>query len=172
MGRWPAAREQGRPRREKAWVWRLRVSKRSRLKAAEPHPLSTFPSIKGGGRHITTVRTLLVDIPLVTPRIGDLITYSKERQLPMDDLYKFVLGRYQYFQNSQQVGADARVNILKDFNLTDAAYNSLNASLKKAKKRLIFRRTDRTQRFLKMCLVSRLARYRPTSILGLRSSTR
>jgi len=90
----------------------------------------------------------------------------------MDDLYKFVLGRYQYFQNSQQVGADARVNILKDFNLTDAAYNSLNASLKKAKKRLIFRRTDRTQRFLKMCLVSRLARYRPTSILGLRSSTR
>ena len=47
-----------------------------------------------GGRHITTVRTITIDIPLQTPSVEEMLTYAKARNLPLDDLLQYALYRF------------------------------------------------------------------------------
>lgn len=53
----------------------------------------TFQGISGGGRHTTTVRLLISEIPLETLPIEVLIAFAKARKLPLDELHYYVLGR-------------------------------------------------------------------------------
>ena len=94
-----------------------------------------FPQISGGGRHVITVRTILIDIPLVTPPLEDLISYAKSRQLPLDDVHKYVLGRLQGALSSSELALDARQHILNAFQSTNDAFNRLQADFKIAQKR-------------------------------------
>jgi len=94
-----------------------------------------FPQISGGGRHIVTVRTLLIDLPLVTPPLEDLISYAKSRQLPLDDLHKYAFSRLQSALSSSQLALDARQSILNAFQSTNDAFNRLQANFRIAQQR-------------------------------------
>ena len=52
----------------------------------DPALADTFLGYSGGGRHITTARLLISEIPLETPPIEDLIALAKARKLPLDEL--------------------------------------------------------------------------------------
>ncbi len=97
--------------------------------------VDSFPRISSGGRHSITVRTILIDIPLVTPPLEDLIIYAKSRQLPLDDLYKYALSRLQY-ELSVSIGAlDAHQNAINALHSTTDVFNWLQAQFKIAQKR-------------------------------------
>ena len=59
----------------------------------DPALADTFQGMSGGGRHLTTARLLVSEIPLETPRIEDLIALAKTRKLPLDELRYYVMGR-------------------------------------------------------------------------------
>ena len=59
----------------------------------DPALADTFQGISGGGRHTTTVRLLISEIPLETLPIEVLIAFAKARKLPLDELHYYVLGR-------------------------------------------------------------------------------
>jgi len=56
--------------------------------------VDTFSGFSGGGRHLTTLRTLIIDIPLKTPPIEDMIDYAKTRHLDLYGLLDYALYRY------------------------------------------------------------------------------
>ncbi len=60
----------------------------------DPDLADTFQGLSGGGRHITTVRLLISEIPLETPPIENLISLAKARKLPLDELRYYVLQRF------------------------------------------------------------------------------
>jgi hypothetical protein len=55
--------------------------------------IESFPRISGGGRHVTMVRTIVIDIPLQTPSVEDMFAYAKTRNLPLDGLLDYALYR-------------------------------------------------------------------------------
>jgi hypothetical protein len=57
--------------------------------------VESFPKISGGGRHTTTVRTIVIDIPLHMPSVEDLFAFAKERKLHLDRLLEYALYRFQ-----------------------------------------------------------------------------
>ena len=56
--------------------------------------VESYPRISGGGRHLTTVRTITIDIPLQTPPVEEMLTYAKSRNLPLDGLLDYALYRF------------------------------------------------------------------------------
>jgi hypothetical protein len=97
--------------------------------------IQSFPTISGGGRHITMVSSIVIDIPLTTPPLEDLISYAKARNLPLDDLHVYALGRYQAALSSLQTGLEARQRILAAYQTTNEAFRKLQADFEIAKKR-------------------------------------
>jgi hypothetical protein len=97
--------------------------------------IGSFPTISGGGRHMTTVRTIIIDIPLTTPPLADLISYAKARKLPLDDLNAYAFGRYQAALSSVQTGFDARQSILNAYQTTNDAFKTLQGYFQIAKER-------------------------------------
>ena len=97
--------------------------------------IESFPKISGGGRHITTVRTIVIDIPLETPPIEDMIGYAKARNLPLDDLLAYAYSRLQAALSSYQNILDARQGILAAYQKTLNAYQELRADFQIAQKR-------------------------------------
>jgi len=59
----------------------------------DPALADTFGGASAGGLHFTMVRRLISEIPLETPPIEDLIALAKDRKLPLDELYYYVLGK-------------------------------------------------------------------------------
>ena len=59
----------------------------------DPALADTFQGMSGGGRHLTTARLLVSEIPLETPQIEDLIALATTRKLPLDELRYYVMGR-------------------------------------------------------------------------------
>jgi Domain of unknown function (DUF4157) len=96
--------------------------------------INSFPRFSGGGRHMTMVRTIVIDIPLTTPPLEDLISYAKARNLPLDDLYAYALGRYQYALSSLQTLLEAQQKIGEAQQSIKHSYQKLQALLKIAKK--------------------------------------
>lgn len=60
----------------------------------DPSMVESFPRISGGGRHITTIRTIVIDLPLQTPSIEDMLAYAKTRGLPLDGLLDYAMYRF------------------------------------------------------------------------------
>jgi molecular chaperone GrpE (heat shock protein) len=121
----------------------------------EPAPIdqslvNSFPTISGGGRHITTVRTIVVDIPLKTPPIEDLLAYAKARKLPLDDLSSYAHNRYQAALSSYQNVLSSRQAILTAYQTALEAYQKLRTAFEIATKR----HDAELQRFIAGKLVS------------------
>ena len=56
-------------------------------------PQNFFTGISGGGRHLTTTRMLVIDIPLVTPSVEDMFEYAKSRNIWLGGLRDYVMYR-------------------------------------------------------------------------------
>lgn len=58
-------------------------------------PQNFLSGISGGGRHLTTMRTLIIDIPLVTPSVEDMFEYAKAHNIWLGGLRDYVMYRLQ-----------------------------------------------------------------------------
>jgi hypothetical protein len=58
-------------------------------------PQNFLSGISGGGRHLTTTRTLIIDIPLVTPSVEDMFEYAKAHNIWLGGLLDYVMYRLQ-----------------------------------------------------------------------------
>jgi hypothetical protein len=58
-------------------------------------PQNFLSGISGGGRHLTTTRTLIIDIPLVTPSVEDMFEYAKAHNIWLGGLRDYVMYRLQ-----------------------------------------------------------------------------
>ena len=58
-------------------------------------PQNFLAGISGGGRHVTTSRMLIIDIPLVTPSVEDMFEYAKSRNIWLGRLRDYVMYRLQ-----------------------------------------------------------------------------
>jgi Domain of unknown function (DUF4157) len=96
--------------------------------------IESYPKISGGGRHFTVTSQFVIDIPLTTPPLEDLISYAKARNLPLDDLYHYVLGRYQYALSSLVTRLETLQKIREAQQSIKDSYQKLQAQLKIAKK--------------------------------------
>ena len=56
-------------------------------------PQNFLTGISGGGRHLTITRMLVIDLPLVTPSVEDMLDYAKSRNIPLGGLREYVLYR-------------------------------------------------------------------------------
>jgi hypothetical protein len=56
-------------------------------------PQNFLTGISGGGRHLTTTRMLIIDIPLVTPSVEDMFEYAKSRNIWLGGLRDYVMYR-------------------------------------------------------------------------------
>jgi hypothetical protein len=56
-------------------------------------PQNFLSDISGGGRHLTTTRTLIIDIPLVTPSVEDMFEYAKAHNIRLRGLDDYVMYR-------------------------------------------------------------------------------
>ena len=65
------------------------------FKPVPPELVDTVSKIDAGGRHFTVVRTIIIDIPLQTPSVEDMLAYAKTRNLPLDRLLDYALYRFQ-----------------------------------------------------------------------------
>jgi hypothetical protein len=54
---------------------------------------NTFSGISTGASHFTMTSVIIIDIPLKTPPIEDMIDYAIAHKLPLDDLYMYALNR-------------------------------------------------------------------------------
>jgi hypothetical protein len=96
--------------------------------------IESYPKITPGGRVFTVTSQFVIDIPLNTPPLEALINYAKARNLPLNDLYNYVYGRYQYALSSLQTGFEALQKILEAQQSIKDSYKKLQAQLKIAKK--------------------------------------
>jgi hypothetical protein len=96
--------------------------------------IDSYPRISGTGYHFTTMRTIVIDIPLKTPPIEDMIGYAKARNLPLNDLLAYANSRYQAALSSYQSILDARQRVLAAYRNTLDAYQKLRADLQIAQK--------------------------------------
>lgn len=95
---------------------------------------NSLPQITGGGRHITTVRTIIIDIPLSTPPLEDLISYAKSRNLPLLDLRAYVLDRYRAALTTYQTTLDTQQKAQEAFRIENEVYQKIKAQFEIAKK--------------------------------------
>lgn len=58
-------------------------------------PQNFLSGISGGGRHLTTTRTLIIDIPLVTPSVEAMFEYAKAHDIWLGGLRDYVMYRLQ-----------------------------------------------------------------------------
>ncbi|MFC5741199.1 DUF4157 domain-containing protein [Dyella tabacisoli] len=58
-------------------------------------PQNFLSGISGGGHHMTTTRTLIIDIPLVTPSVEDMFEYAKAHDIWLGGLRDYVMYRLQ-----------------------------------------------------------------------------
>ena len=58
-------------------------------------PQNFLTDISGGGRHLTTTRMLIIDIPLVTPSVEDMFEYAKTHNIWLGGLRDYVMYRLQ-----------------------------------------------------------------------------
>jgi hypothetical protein len=58
-------------------------------------PQNFLTNISGGGRHITTTRMLVIDIPLVTPSVEAMFAYAQANNIWLGGLRDFVMYRLQ-----------------------------------------------------------------------------
>jgi hypothetical protein len=56
-------------------------------------PQNFLTDISGGGRHLTTTRMLIIDIPLVTPSVEAMFQYAKTHNLWLGGLLDYVMYR-------------------------------------------------------------------------------
>lgn len=56
-------------------------------------PQNFLTGISGGGRHLTTTRMLIIDIPLVTPSVEDMFEYAKSHNIWLGGLRDYVMYR-------------------------------------------------------------------------------
>ena len=75
-------------------------------------PQNFLVDISGGGRHLTTTRMLILDIPLVTPSVEDMFEYAKTHNLWLGGLRDYVMYRVEKSLATWQ-GALADVELKK-----------------------------------------------------------
>jgi hypothetical protein len=101
----------------------------------DPSFAAAFPRISAGGLSATTVNTIVIDIPLKTPPLEQLIADAKSRNLPMDDLRLFALGRLQLALSTYEGAAQAKQATADAFQQEAAAYQQIRAAYELARKR-------------------------------------
>jgi hypothetical protein len=100
-----------------------------------PELVKSFPRIGGGGLSPTVTSTIIIDVPLKTPPLDDLIGYAKTRNMPLDDLYVYALRQLQAASSSNVSTLETRVRLLEAYQAGEDAWNKLDAEYKKAEKR-------------------------------------
>jgi hypothetical protein len=100
----------------------------------DPSLIDSFPRISGGGRHMTTVRTIVIDIPLKAPPLEQLIDYAKARNLPLDDLRGYADSRYQAALSSQILSFQALGKAQAAYQSELASYKEIQGYYEKAKR--------------------------------------
>lgn len=96
--------------------------------------VDTYPRISGGGRHITMVRTIIVDLPLKTPPVEQMIEYAKKRNLPLNDLLDYALYKQQRALLTYQSILASYEKAIADFQLAQIAFQELQRYFKIAQK--------------------------------------
>ena len=101
----------------------------------DPSMVDSFPRVSGGGRHYTTVRSIVIDIPLQTPPLQELIADARSRNLPLDDVRAYVSSRYQGAEASYQLMLDTQAGILASYQSTLAAFQQIQGAFRIAQQR-------------------------------------
>jgi hypothetical protein len=96
--------------------------------------IESYPKFSAGGRDFTLTSQIVIDIPLTTPPLEDLINYAKARNLPMHHLLDYVMGRHEKALSSSVTSREARVRILNDYHSTNDALKKLHAAFQAAEK--------------------------------------
>jgi hypothetical protein len=96
--------------------------------------ITSFPVAIVGGHSYTIIHDVVVDLPIPTPPLVDLITFAKSRNLPMDDLRKYAMDRYQSSISSLQSSLDASTGITAAHQGVRDAIQKLNAQFEIARK--------------------------------------
>jgi|GEM_PF-4699435 len=99
-----------------------------------PELANGFPRISGGGLTIVTTRTIVIDFPIEPLALEDLISFSKIRSLPLNDLHTYALNRYQDALSLVQLTLETKTKILEGLKTTKDAFNQVDAAFKQAQK--------------------------------------
>jgi hypothetical protein len=91
--------------------------------------------ISGGGLHMTTVHSMIVDIPLRTPPLEDLIAAARARNLPLDDLRTYAQTRLQAALTTSELAAGAYAATANALQTGTEAYNTIRAGYELARRR-------------------------------------
>lgn len=95
---------------------------------------SLSPRFSGGGRHMTVTRTIVVDIPLLTPPVEEMLAYAKTRNLPLDGLLDYVRYRRDRAMADQDIALATREQIWAAYQISQDAYQEIQAAFQTAKK--------------------------------------
>ncbi|HEY6445757.1 MAG TPA: DUF4157 domain-containing protein [Acidobacteriaceae bacterium] len=96
--------------------------------------VDNYPRISGGGRHITMVRTIMIDLPLKTPPVEQMIEYATKRNLPMNDLLDYALYRQQRALLTYQSIEASYQKAIADLEIVHIAFEELQRYFKIAQK--------------------------------------
>lgn len=100
-----------------------------------PELANGFPKIGGGGLAPTVTRTIIIDVPLTTPPLEELIGYAKTRNMPLDDVYVYSLGQLQAAASSNESVLETNLKLLQARQADEDTWNKLDAQYKAAEKR-------------------------------------
>jgi hypothetical protein len=74
-------------------------------------PQNVLTGIGGGGRHLTTTRMLVLDLPLVTPSVEDMLEYAMSRNIWLGGLRDYVMYRLEKsFHNLESAVANLQAH--------------------------------------------------------------
>ncbi|WP_197674911.1 DUF4157 domain-containing protein [Terriglobus roseus] len=99
-----------------------------------PELATSVPKIGGGGLAPTVTRTFIIDVPLATPPLEELIAYAKKRSMPLDDVYVYALNKFQAAASANVAVLETRVQLLQTRQGNDDTWKKFDAEYKKAEK--------------------------------------
>lgn len=95
---------------------------------------NSVPKVGGGGLAPTVTSTTIIDVPLTTPPLEELVSYAKTRSMPLDDVYEYALNKLLAASNANESVLETRLRLLQSRQTNDETWKKLDAEYKKAEK--------------------------------------